>query len=137
MIGGWRGTCLGVSFDFMDGDRKPNKEGYLNFERTVLDGHEALERRAAEEWLKSDQPNTELGHYYGLHFIEKSIRDHLSIDDKEMAGWYERELRAIGNPGLREDARRLIEGHHSKAVIRKSGTPPHPSQNRNSVCSGR
>jgi hypothetical protein len=33
--------------------------------------------------------------------------------------------------------RRPIEGHHSKAAIRKSGVPPHSSQNRNSCCSGR
>jgi hypothetical protein len=38
-------------------------------------------------------------------------------------------------PGPRE--RGLIEGHHSNAVIRKSGTPLHSSQNRSSCCSDR
>jgi hypothetical protein len=95
----------------MEGDQKPDREGYLDFKLAVENGDETLQGRAAREWKEDPHsPKTVSAWYFDLLSAETLTLDRaLSPHHREdIAGDAGRRAVLISDPGIREQATKEI-----------------------------
>lgn len=95
----------------MEGDPKPDREGYLDFKLAVDEGDFALHLRAAQEWQKDPvRPQTTLAHYFQLLANERKL-DSLFIGrehEDQLVGFSEDLLEEIRDDAVRQKARENV-----------------------------
>lgn len=92
----------------MERERRPDREGYLDYRTRLENGDLELAARAATEWHDKRERSSASGQYFNLHFIEQAIERHQHENPDLLVQQYVQQLAGL-TEATRCEARAAME----------------------------
>jgi hypothetical protein len=93
----------------MDRERKPDRDGYLDFKNSIANGNDELQNRALDEFnaQREQHPGrltTTLAHYMDMYIVEKLDEQEHGRDPEKIAREAEKKISAVHYRDIRQKA---------------------------------